>query len=612
LVILAVQAIRTFGRVWLCGGFAANPNHHFQEEGGQQMKTNLNRIICGFAASAILTGLFPSQTEGASACPPPPAGIAPVTVPAGGFGLDGDLQANTPVSGVGDWVAGPSGSGGFVLNNNGTPVNGTTTFHLTDLFNNASDNNFAGGKKVDDNPNIWTWVENPVNSKQDINNAVLHFTTDANGHNWLVVSADRLSNNGDSYIDFEFLQNTLSLTTNPGGTSGGFTSAGPNCGRTVNDFILTLSFTKGGTKAGLCFSRWMASSSNACGYDYVDATAALPAGAVFAAVNTTSTSVPYGAFGKTNYVTNTFAEAAVDLTALLADIDPCLSVGIKTVFVKTKESQSPTATIVDFINPLQIDLKIGATADAGPDQTKCSAGDSTTFTITGTATAGIHPITSMAWSVISGSATIDPPVSCTNCTTLGPTDVHVTSSSATVRLTVTDSANCVKTDDVVLTVSEAISSSITPASAEICDGNSQSFTANVTGGTGTPTFSWTGPNGFTSNSQTINVSVAGTYTVTITDGSGCTTMSSATLAVNPNPQVTISGPNACQGAPATLTANVTGGTGTPTFSWTGPNGFTANTQSINISTAGIYSVIVTDAKSCSGQNSAVVGLCLNP
>jgi hypothetical protein len=577
------------------------------------MKTrNLHHIVCGLVVTAIFTGLFPSQTEGASPCPPPPAGTALVTVPAGGFALDGDLQANTPISGVGDWVAGPSGSGGFVLNNNGTPVNGTTTFHLTDLYASSSDNNFAGGKKVDDNPNIWTWVENPVNSKQDINNAVLHFTTDANGHNWLVVSADRLSNNGDSYIDFEFLQNTLSLTTNPGGTSGGFTSAGPNCGRTVNDFILTLSFTKGGTKPGLCVSRWMASASNPCGFDYVDATAALPAGAVFAAVNTSSVSVPYGAFGKTNYVTNTFAEAAVDLTALLADIDPCLSVGIKTVFVKTKESQSPTATIVDFINPLQVDLKIGATADAGPDQTKCSSGNSTTFTITGTATAGIHPITSMAWSVISGTATIDPPVSCTNCTTLGPTDVHVTSSSATVRLTVTDSANCVKTDDVVLTVSGAIGVSVTPASAEICNGSTQSFTANVTGGTGTPTFSWTGPNGFTANTQTINVSVAGTYTVTVTDASSCTAMASATLAVNPNPQVTISGPNACQGAPATLTANVTGGTGTPTFSWTGPNGFTANTQSINISTAGIYSVIVTDAKSCTGQNSAVVGLCLNP
>src|ERR1041385_2739394 len=102
------------------------------------MKTStLSHIICGLAVTAILTGLFPNQTQGASPCPPPPAGTALVTVPTGGFALDGDLQANTPVSGIGDWVAGSSGSGGFVLNNDGTPVNGTTTFHLTDLFNNA-------------------------------------------------------------------------------------------------------------------------------------------------------------------------------------------------------------------------------------------------------------------------------------------------------------------------------------------------------------------------------------------------------------------------------------------------------------------------------------------
>jgi hypothetical protein len=491
-------------------------------------------------------------------------------------------------------------------------VNGATTFHLIDLYANASDNNFAGGQKVDGNPNSWTWKQNPVNTKQDINNALIHFATEANGHNWIVVSADRLSNNGDSYIDFEFLQNTLSVTTNTGGTSGGFTSAAPNCGRTVNDFILTLTFTKGGSKPGLCFSRWVASATNACGYDYVDATSALPAGAVFAAVNTGSVSVPYGAFGGTTYATNTFAEAAVDLTALLADIDPCLSVGIKTVFVKTKESQAPTATIVDFINPLQIDLKLGPSADAGPDQTKCSADGSTTFTLNGSATAGIHPIVSMAWSVTSGTATIDAPASCSNCTTLGPTDVHVTSSSATVRLTVTDSANCVKTNDVVLTVSAGGTASVTPASAQICGDGSQSFTANLTGGSGTPTFSWTGPNGFTSTSQTITVSVAGTYNVTITDGSGCTTPSSATLTVNPKPQVTISGPSACAGAPATLTANVTSGTSPFTFSWTGPGGFASTSQSISISTGGIYSVIVTDAKSCSGQNSAVVGLCFNP
>ena len=71
------------------------------------------------------------------------------------------------------------------------------------------DNNFAGGKKVNDNPNVWTWVSNPVGDKVDINHALMHFTTDAGGDTWLVIAGDRLSDNGDAYIDFEFLQSPL-------------------------------------------------------------------------------------------------------------------------------------------------------------------------------------------------------------------------------------------------------------------------------------------------------------------------------------------------------------------------------------------------------------------
>ena len=74
---------------------------------------------------------------------PPPTGVAPVTVPAGGFGIDGDLQANTPTAGVGDWVPGPAGTGGAVLDTNGVPLDATTTFHFVDLYHSSCDNTFA-------------------------------------------------------------------------------------------------------------------------------------------------------------------------------------------------------------------------------------------------------------------------------------------------------------------------------------------------------------------------------------------------------------------------------------------------------------------------------------
>src|SRR4029077_19697241 len=103
---------------------------------------------------------------------------------------------------------------------------------------------------------------------------------------------------------------------------------------------------------------------------------------------------------------------------------------------------------------------------------------------------------------------------------------------------------------------------------------------------------------------------SGTYTVNITDAKGCTTTSSANLVVNPNPVVQIGGPPNCNTVPAMLTANVTGGTGTPTFSWTGPGGFTSTASSISVSTGGTYSVVVTDAKGCQAQATRVLGLCV--
>ena len=101
----------------------------------------------------------------------------------------------------------------------------------------------------------------------------------------------------------------------------------------------------------------------------MDVTASLPVGRVFVALNTTNSIVPYGTFGSTNYAPNAFAEAALDLTALLGNFDPCLSLGVKTLMVKTKSSQSSSASISDLIDPIQLNLRFGPSADAGPDQT---------------------------------------------------------------------------------------------------------------------------------------------------------------------------------------------------------------------------------------------------
>src|SRR5215831_14915922 len=84
--------------------------------------------MCSLVGGLILWGLT-------SQAVPPPTGVAPVLVPSGGFAIDGDLQANTPAVGAGDWIPGVAGAGGAVLDANGVPLNPATTFHFIDLYN---------------------------------------------------------------------------------------------------------------------------------------------------------------------------------------------------------------------------------------------------------------------------------------------------------------------------------------------------------------------------------------------------------------------------------------------------------------------------------------------
>jgi len=132
-------------------------------------------------------------------------------------------------------------------------------------------------------------------------------------------------------------------------------------------------------------------------------------------------------------------------------------------------------------------------------------------------------------------------------------------------------------------------------------------TLNLTGGpAGMTTYAWTGPNGFTSAVQSpsianVTVAAAGTYTLIVTNSSGCTGTATTTVVVNAKPIATaINNGPLCAGA----TLNLTGGpAGMTTYAWTGPNGFISAVQSPSITNvtaaaAGVYSLIVTNSSGC--------------
>jgi uncharacterized repeat protein (TIGR01451 family) len=547
---------------------------------------------------------------------PPPPPVSPTGDP-GGFDIEGDLRANTPTANTSDWTPGVAGTGIGVLTAAGVPVDATKTFHPLDLFDSQNDNIFTGGSKVNDNPNtMWNWTLGKPTAKDDIHNGLLHLSTDANGHLWFVVGGDRLSNNGDSHINFEFLQNTLTRNAN-----GTFTSAGPDGGRTVGDLLINIDLEMGGAAPSFDVMRWQAVGS---GFDYVLITPA--AGTAFVAANNTGTTpVSFGAFGATTYAQNQFGEAAIDITALIASLNPCI--GVKTVFIKTATSQSASAALKDFIDPIQLNIGTNPVALAGDDQAACQANpEPTVFNLTGTAANGTP-----AWTVFgttgSAAATI------TNPNTTTPT-VNVTGTgTVTLRLTVTSQSCGAATDDVVLTVIGSPTANAGADQTQCQVGTLPTvFTLNgmVTAGSATPLWTILPSSTATAviadaNAATTTVTVTGTGFVELrlTSEVSCgTAIDTVLLTVNPSP-VADAGANQtkCQTLPGPTVFTVNGTATNGTAQWSVLPGGTATativsptsaTTEVNVTGTGTVTLqLVVTSQSC-GTATSQVTLTVNP
>ena len=121
-------------------------------------------------------------------------------------------------------------------------------------------------------------------------------------------------------------------------------------------------------------------------------------------------------------------------------------------------------------------------------------------------------------------------------------------------------------------------------SLSVCQGSSSTLSAPAG-------FTYLWSNGATT--QTINVTAAGNYTVTITDGLGCSNSSTVAVSVNTRPTVTVSGSaTVCAGQSVTLTA-----VGGATYLWN--TGVTTNTLTVTPSANTTYSVIGTNVAGCS-------------
>lgn len=129
-----------------------------------------------------------------------------------------------------------------------------------------------------------------------------------------------------------------------------------------------------------------------------------------------------------------------------------------------------------------------------------------------------------------------------------------------------------------------------------------SATATVSGGTTPYTYQWNPSGG---NAATASGLGAGTYSVTVTDDAGCTTIEEVTL-VDPSPIVATGNvtPADCGDNNGEIVISASGGTGAYTYTWD-PN--VSNAANASNLAAGNYTVIVTDANGCSSSETFTVG-----
>jgi gliding motility-associated-like protein len=117
------------------------------------------------------------------------------------------------------------------------------------------------------------------------------------------------------------------------------------------------------------------------------------------------------------------------------------------------------------------------------------------------------------------------------------------------------------------------------SNSPLCEGQTLNLSSNLVAGAN---YSWTGPNGYTSNQQ--NPSIAntttnesGAYNLTVTVNNCASQPASVNVVINPIPAAPVVGSNSpiCSGSSLNLTANQTAGA---TYVWSGPGAFVSNQQ----------------------------------
>jgi hypothetical protein len=177
--------------------------------------------------------------------------------------------------------------------------------------------------------------------------------------------------------------------------------------------------------------------------------------------------------------------------------------------------------------------------------------------------------------------------------------------TTTYTLSSTNSLGCTSSDQVVVNVNQSPANAPIVAPSVLCVGNNAVVSNPVPNGTwSSSTPALMSLNGVTGDIVGMGAGTAAvSYTTTATNG--CTTTTTANIAVQALPVATIASSNGtsiCQGSATTLTAPTAA-----SYAWN--NG--ATTQSISVTAGGNYAVTITSAAGCVSNPSAPMSLTVN-
>jgi hypothetical protein len=186
-----------------------------------------------------------------------------------------------------------------------------------------------------------------------------------------------------------------------------------------------------------------------------------------------------------------------------------------------------------------------------------------------------------------------------------PVHAYASPGAYTVTLIVISINNCPDTISKVITISTLPIATITPSGpTTICQGNTVTLTANLAN-----SYLWS--NGATT--QSITVSTTGNYSVTVTNGDGCSSTSPPTVVtVNPNP---VSNAGSDQtigfGASTSLNGLASGGTGNYSWHWEPAsslvNSNVQNPVTVSLTSSVQFTLTVTDIPNgCTGSDLVLV------